>query len=292
MTYLTSWDINVFLCFLSLGLPSDLVKGFVEMAKRIHERYVEDQTRKWYCEVSPSFIYRESYQSAGFPGASKVWLHRVKIPCLSELKLAWRWRCPEIRRNLIYRMIMFQNSDYVERLKHDFDPMNGRYRIDSEKDLPKKGRYHSSNGLWDVWSSWNNYHDIDNLKRHVNSVINGGKDILKVDRKQYIANWYNNIHEGRYFLFFRENCLTGYGKRKSKDIKISEKVRRFGTIHSIGPYQQMAEDLLVLDGPGLGKSGPKIEHIDDLLLDQFEDTDYIVEDCVESLIQQIENTHE
>jgi len=252
MTYLTSWDINVFLCFLSLGLPSDIVKGFVEMTKRIHERYVEDETRKWYCTLDRYQVYTKKML--------------LPIEPLREFKLTWRWRCPEIRRDLIYRMIMFQNSDFVERLKYDFDPFNGPYRIDSEKDLPKKGRHHSSNGLWDVWSSWNNYHDIDKLKRHVNSVINGGKDILKVDRKQYIANWYNNIHEGRYFLFFRENCLTGYGKRKSKDIKISEKVRRFGSIHNIGPYQQMAEDLLVLDGPGLGKSGTKIEHIDELLL--------------------------
>lgn len=242
MTYLTSWDINVFLCFLSLGLPSDIVKGMVRKVKSIHESHIEETTREWYCTLDRHQVY------------TKKMLRPIEP--LREFKLTWRWRCPEIRRDLIYRMIMFQSSDFVERLKYDFDPFNGPYRIDSEKDLPKKGRHHSSNGLWDVWSSWNNYHDID--KRYA--------DILKVDRKQYIANWYNNIHEGRYFLFFRENCLTGYGKRKSKDIKISEKVRRFGTIHSIGPYQQMAEDLLVLDGPGLGKNGPKIEHIDDLLL--------------------------
>ena len=83
-------------------------------------------------------------------------------------------------------------------------------------------------------------------------------------RRQYVANWYKNIHEGRYFLFFRENSLTGYGRRKSKDISVSEKVKRFGSIHSIGPYEQVAEDLLVLDGPGLGKRGSKIEHIDDI----------------------------
>jgi hypothetical protein len=249
MTYLTSWDINVFLCFLSLGLPSDIVQGLVEMTKRIHGRYVEDETREWYCTLDRHQVYTKKML--------------LPIEPLRELKLNWLWRCPEVRRDFIYRMIMFQNSDFVERLKYDFDPFNGPYRIDSEKDFPKKGRYHSSEGLWDVWSSWNNYHDIDKLKRHVNSVINGGKDILKVDRKQYIANWYNNIHEGRYFLFFRENTITGFGKRGSKNIGILEKVHRFGSIHNIGPYQQLAEDFLVIDGSRLGKSGPKIEHIDD-----------------------------
>jgi hypothetical protein len=178
------------------------------------------------------------------------------------LKLSWKWRCPEVRRDIIYRMIVFQRPGYVDRLKYEYDPFNGPYRIDSDKDRPKKGRYHSSEGLWNVWSSWDNYHDVER-GRNVKSVKSGGF-INNAIRKNYVADWYNNIHEGRYFLFFRENCLTGYGRRKSKDIKISEKVNRFGSIHSIGPYEQLAEDLLVLDGPGLGKRGSKIEHIDDL----------------------------
>ena len=161
-------------------------------------------------------------------------------------------------------MIIFQDPEYIDRLKYEYDPFNGRYRIDSDRDRPKKGRYHSSEGLWNVWSSWNNYHDIERWKRHEN-IISGG--ILgNVQRKQYIADWYKNIHEGRYFLFFQENNLTGYGRRKSKDISVLEKVKRFGSIHNIGPYQQVAEDLLVLDGPGLGKRGSNIEHIDDLFL--------------------------
>lgn len=250
MPYYTDWDINVFLCLFSLGFPSDLAIGIVRLAKKIHERYIEDETREWYCNSYQHKLYQKRFYR---PDAS-----------IRELKLAWRWRCPEVRRDIIYRMIMFQNVEDIDRLKYDFDPFNGRYRIDSDKEKPKKGRYHSSEGLWDVWSAWRNYHNIDLLRKHVNDVCEGRKGVLKVDRKGYVANWYKNIHEGRYFLFFRENCLTGYGKRKSKDISISEKVKRFGSIHSIGPYEQLAEDLLALDGPGLGKSGSKIEHIDDI----------------------------
>ena len=250
MPYFTSWDVNVFLCFLTLGIPSDLAQGMVVKMKRIHEDYSEEKVRDWYCSLDRYKIY------------SKKW-HRPN-EAISEFKLSWQWRCPEVRRDIIYRMIIFQDPEYIDRLKYEYDPFNGRYRIDSDKDRPKKGRYHSSEGLWNVWSSWNNYHDIERWKRHEN-IISGG--ILgNVQRKQYVADWYQNIHEGRYFLFFQENCLTGYGKRKSKDISVLEKVRRFGTIHNIGPYQQVAEDLLVLDGPGLGKRGSKIEHIDDLFL--------------------------
>ena len=264
MPYFTSWDINVFLCLLSLGLPWDLVKETIKMVKETHENFVEDETREWYCNISPSLLYKNHKLGR--------WSYSIlaRIPnedIISEFKLAWEWRCPEIRRDVIYRMIIFQDPTYVDRLKYEFDPFNGRYRIDSDGDRPKKGRYHSSEGLWNVWSAWNNYHDVVIGKRKdVFDVISGGF-LGNVRRKQYIADWYNNIHEGRYFLFFQENSLTGYGRRKSKDISLSEKVKRFGSIHSIGPYQQVAEDLLVLDGPGLGKIGSKIEHIDDLFLD-------------------------
>jgi len=251
MPYFTSWDTNVFLCFLSLGLPSDLVPIMVKKMKKVHEDYTEEKVRDWYCSLDRYKIYSKKF-------------HRPN-EAIRELKLAWRWRCPEVRRDIIYRMIIFQNPDYVDRLKYEYDPFNGRYRIDSDRDKPKKGRFHSSEGIWNVWSAWNNYHDVVTGKRkEVFDVVSGGF-IGNVRRKQHIADWYKNIHEGRYFLFFQENSLTGYGRRKSKDISISEKVKRFGSIHSIGPYEQVAEDLLVLDGPGLGKRGSKIEHIDDLL---------------------------
>ncbi len=262
MPYFTSWDVNIFLCLISLGLPWDLVKDMTKKMKRHHEKFVEDKIRDWYCEISPSLLYKTSF--------SNKWhftvLAKTNREYMDEYKLAWKWRCPEIRRDLIYRIIMFEDVSHFDRLKHDFDQLNGRYRIDSEGELHLPGRYHSSEGLWNIWSAWDNYHNIKLLKEHVNNVCAGGKGILKVDRRRYIANWYRNIHEGRYFLFFRENNLTGYGKRKSKDIKLSEKVRRFTSIHNIGPYQQMAEDLLVIDGPGLCKIGEKIEHIEDYFL--------------------------
>lgn len=256
MPYFTSWDTNVFLCFLSLGLPSDLIPGVVKKMKRIHEDYTEEMARDWYCSLDRYKIYSKKFLQPITP--------------LRELKLAWHWRCPEVRRNIIYRMIIFQDPDYVDRLKYEFNPFNGRYRIDSDGEKPKKGRYHSSEGLWDIWETWaysiNREDDYEEESYDEITMEYDNENTWDRYRKQYVADWYKNIHEGRYFLFFRENSLTGYGRRKSKNISISEKVKRFGSIHSIGPYEQVVEDLLVLDGPGLNKNGPKIEHIDDLFL--------------------------
>lgn len=259
MPYFTSWDVNVFFCLITLGLPLDLAKDMTKKIKKVHEKFFEDKTRDWYCEISPSLLYKTSLPNEW----CFTTLAKTNRKYMDEFKLAWKWRCPEIRRDLISRM---NGGIEIQRLKHEFDPYNGRYRIDSEGELPLPGRYHSSEGLWDIWSAWGNYHNIEHLKEHVDSICAGGNGILKVDRRRFVANWYRNIHEGRYFLFFRENNLTGYGKRKSKNIKLFEKVRRFVSIYNIGPYQQMAEDLLVIDGPGLGKSGEKIEHIDDYFL--------------------------
>ena len=262
MPYFTSWDVNVFLCFLAFDIPWYVAKDMLEISKRIHESYILETAREFHCMMSPSLLYKK--HTLGRWHYSTL----ARIPnkdIISEFKLAWQWRCPEVRRDLIIRTINFQNIQVIERLKYDFDPFNGRYRIDSDKEKPKKGRYHSSEGLWDVWSAWGTYKNKDRQTEEALKLYDNGF-LLTGDRKKYIANWYKNIHEGRYFLFFKENNLTGYGRRKSKDINISEKVKRFGTIHNIGPFEQMAEDLLVIDGPGLGKSGSKIEHIDDIFV--------------------------
>ena len=36
MTYYTSWDVNVFLCLVTIGIPEDVVKGAVMVAKKTH----------------------------------------------------------------------------------------------------------------------------------------------------------------------------------------------------------------------------------------------------------------
>ena len=79
-------------------------------------------------------------------------------------------------------------------------------------------------------------------------------------RRLYVSNWYENIHEGRYFLFFKENDLLStldkYRDNQNGYVKC---------ISDIGVVWQVAQDLLTIDGPGIGeKVGSKVEHIDDI----------------------------
>ena len=39
MTYFTSWDINVFLCLISIGLPRDLVYDWIPKLNKAREEY-------------------------------------------------------------------------------------------------------------------------------------------------------------------------------------------------------------------------------------------------------------
>lgn len=50
MPYFTSWDINVFLCLISLGLPEDLVETFVKKIKRTHEELELKNARDFHCD--------------------------------------------------------------------------------------------------------------------------------------------------------------------------------------------------------------------------------------------------
>jgi hypothetical protein len=50
MTYFTSWDVNVFLCLLSLGLPGDLTEIFVKKIKRVHRKFELEGARDFHCD--------------------------------------------------------------------------------------------------------------------------------------------------------------------------------------------------------------------------------------------------
>ena len=50
MTYFTSWDVNVFLCLISLGLPGDLVGEWTRKFKKIHRELVLEEARDYYLD--------------------------------------------------------------------------------------------------------------------------------------------------------------------------------------------------------------------------------------------------
>ena len=48
MTYFTSWDVNVFLCLLSMGLPGDLLTDWCLKFKKLHRDLILEEARE-YC---------------------------------------------------------------------------------------------------------------------------------------------------------------------------------------------------------------------------------------------------
>ena len=50
MTYFTSWEINVFLCLITLGLPKDLVWDWVKNLKETHQRFELEKARDYHCD--------------------------------------------------------------------------------------------------------------------------------------------------------------------------------------------------------------------------------------------------
>jgi len=50
MTYFTSWDVNLYLCLFTLGLPHDLVLEMVRKLKKTHRDHCLKDARTYYCD--------------------------------------------------------------------------------------------------------------------------------------------------------------------------------------------------------------------------------------------------
>lgn len=247
--YFTSWDANVFLCLLSV-FPEEVVRGMIKMVKETHEEFVRLETLDYHCNLARHLLY----------------LNRMYFPPLAiqELKAKWKWRCPERRRNSIVR---WTSSDWDWRCSR-MDPPPYKN--------PGKGA--SRAGYWNSGEAWS-YSILDrNLDT---SKLSEDEEeeyfTMKFEkRREYVGEWYKNIHEGRYFLFFKENDILdssvydNYRILDKESAYFSGHGGFFKTIKSIweiGDRWQTAQDLLTIDGPGLGQgSGNHIEHIDDMFL--------------------------
>ena len=86
------------------------------------------------------------------------------------------------------------------------------------------------------------------------------------NRRDYVRKWYEGIHPGRFFLFYKENKIIQERNRGAPKGPCEDGYQYPKTpIFDWGPYEQLIEDLRCIDGPGLGeKVGSTVEHIDDL----------------------------
>ena len=226
--YFTSWDANVFLCLLSV-FPEEVVTGMIKMVKKTHEAYVREESLAYWLSLP------DPGGTIGRVGkANRSWWKKRKN--LKEFSELWRWRCPESRRESVIQWTLSK-----EEFSFSHYWMNNTFEH-AGKGTSKAGYWNSG----DAWcysikdwkldtSEWEGYEEEEYF------------DMKERQRREYVGDWYANIHEGRYFLFFKENDMV------SSDY-----------IVTTGKWQT-AQDLLTIDGPGLGQNpGNPIENIDDL----------------------------
>ena len=203
-----------------------------------------------------------------------------------EFKSHWWWRAPEKRREMCYNLVLSSNTRYSastwppqpivgmpdELLKND---VHGLYETLDDAHPDAAGR-RAVQRQWD--DKWSREKDKEGSFVWSDSGFPKTYAILR-------ARWYKDIHEGRYFLFFKMNELlktriqsrTGCielaevksGRQFCPEITSGHwdfnKKIRVCDIMGFFPEQQGASDLLTIDGQGLNHSpGKELMHIDDM----------------------------
>jgi len=262
MPYLTSWDVNTFLCLVYWGLPDDVGKKMIRVAKKTHEEFTLSEAFSYWTTNSPSLVRcsRTLYESIlkfqinntlEFP-QTRIHVFQRRLNLTKEFKREWRLRSIEDRQKKVMDWCKF--GDEQEQNRHQ-----GRLRM-FKKDASVDSSY--TKNLWKTWEAWSHC-------EHSPQIMSWGTIRPQPqDRRNYISKWYEGVHPGRFFLFYKKNQIIQERNRGVPSGPCEDGYKYPKTpIYDWGPYEQLIEDLLVLDGPGLGESGSKIEHIDDLFLD-------------------------
>ena len=216
-----------------------------------------------------------------------------KAALRKEFKAQWWWRAPEKRRENCYNVVNASNTRYSastwgpqpisgmpdELLKND---VHGLYETLDDSHPDAVGRL----AVERQWSDkWSRERDAATRSRFASHTWLGTLSIQQ-------AKWYQDIHEGRYFLFFKMNeHLKSMIQRRRIHWSHSEGARAAGgaycpsfcpeiawdaterargargisDIMGFGSESSCASDLLTIDGPGLNHSpGKEVMHIDDM----------------------------
>ena len=262
MTYLTSWDINVYLCLLTI-LPEDIVKGMIGYAKKTHEEFSQEEAKKYWISNSPTLVKSKIPSAIQRRLRLPVCTYMFDCPTLAEFERNLRkeenvrketWykfleNIAEFKREWRLRSIEERQKKVVEWCKFGDNYEHKRHR---DRLIMKESQFYNNSYTRNLWSSWEA----------------GASSYYFVgwNRRVHISKWYEGIHPGRFFLFFRENKILEERIRGFPMMCEKARIRMNQTpIFDRGPYEQLIEDLRCLDGGGLGeKTGKKVEHIDDL----------------------------
>lgn len=249
MPYFTSWDVNTFLCLVYWGIPGDVVKMMMIRTKKTHEEFSLSEAFSYWVSNSPSivrvcgkpkFIHGFDVCNGWESDYRKnIWQNRHNLTI--EFKQEWRLRSIEERKAKVVEWCKFGNE--ADQLRHQH-----RLKVYNP---PVCRRYKYVKNLWKTWEAGASSYYYVGWDRRVNT-----------------SQWYEGIHPGRFFLFYRENEIVQDRNKGVPSGPCEDGYRYPRTpIFDWGPYEQLIEDLRCIDGPGLGESaGTKIEHIDDLFL--------------------------
>ena len=270
MTYFTSWDINAFLSLVTWGLPKDVVKGMLKMTKKIHQEFTLGESLRYWNNNSPRLMVMRSekrlaehahikgvnikFQISEFLEFLQTRQHvfKIRLNLTKEFKNEWRLRSIEDRQKKVVDWCYFgseqEQQRHQKRLNKVHMPMvRSKAMVKTESKLLKERKEYVKN-LWQSWEAGaSSYYFVGS------------------DRRDNVRKWYKGIHPGRFFLFYKQNKIIEernrcFSKGTCEDGYQSPKT----PIYDCGPYEQLIEDLRCIDGPGLGESGSKVEHIDDL----------------------------
>lgn len=241
MPYFTSWDANTFLCLISWGLPEDVVKRMIVATKKTHTEFSLSEAVCYWTNNSPSLVGGRLFQLSDtleFPQTRSIVFQR-RLNLTKEFKQEWRLRSIEERQKKVIDWCKFGSEQEQNRHQHRLKVYNP----------PVCRRYKYVKNLWRTWEAGASSYYFVGWDRRVN-----------------ISRWYEGIHPGRFFLFYRENEIIE-DRNKGVPSGLCEDGYKYPRtpIFDRGPYEQLIEDLKCLDGVGIGESpGSKVEHIDDI----------------------------
>jgi len=235
------------------GLPEDVVKRMMKMTKKTHEDFSLSEAISYWTANSPALVRWRLTQPLERRGVSlkfqisdtldfsqtRLQVFRRRLSLTLEFKREWSLRSIEKRKAKVIDWC--EHGDSYEQSRHQQRFKNVRGIINESY----------TDNLWKSWEA-------------------GAASYYFVgqNRRNYISKWYEGIHPGRFFLFYRENKIIqernrGVPRGPCED---GYKYPRI-PIYDWGPYEQLIEDLRCIDGPGIGESsGSTVEHIDDLFL--------------------------
>ena len=256
----TSWDINMILCLISWGLPHDVVQRMMKMTKKTHEEFSLEEAKNYWIANSPTLVRLqgrdETRQTVGrrarLPGfkffvpndkdrgKTRISVCRARNQNMIEFKKEWRLRSIDQRKAKVIEWCKFGAEEDQQRHQHRLLVRNPSESYSNDY----------TKNLWRTWEA-------------------GAPSYYYVHpkRRAYVSQWYEGIHPGRFFLFYQKNKIIeerfrDVPKGPCEDGYVYPKTPIFDK----GPYEQLIEDLRCIDGPGIGETGTKIEHIDDLFI--------------------------